>query len=73
MALTDDAARYNRRGIMAEAWRLRRSALGPLTFAEALRVAWARAREARGKRLTELRSFERFSRAPLMSVWRHLT
>jgi hypothetical protein len=57
--MIDDAARYDRRAVMREAWRLRRSALGPVTFADALRLAWGRAREARGKRLAELAAFER--------------
>ncbi len=60
MALVDDLARYNRREIVREAHR----AYGVMkgrgwTFADALRFAWGRAREARDLRRRELVAFER--------------
>ncbi len=60
MALIDDSATYNRRATMREA----HHAYGILrgrgwTFADALRFAWGRAREARDLRRRELVAFER--------------
>ncbi len=60
MALVDDSAAYNRRAIMREAHR----AYGVMkgrgwTFADALRFAWGRAREARDLRRAELAAFDR--------------
>ncbi len=60
MAFVTDTGAYDRRGVMLEAHRLRRSALGPVPFADCLRLAWSRARSARQQRLAELAAFRRF-------------
>lgn len=61
MALVTDTAAYNRRAIMREARRVHRMTRGRgVTFRDALRFAWSRAREAREQRLGELRAFERY-------------
>lgn len=62
MRLIDDTGAYCRRGVMQEAWRLHRRAAGRVTFADCLRLAWARAREAREIRRRELATFDRFLR-----------
>ncbi len=60
VAFVDDAGRYNRRAIMAEARRVHGMTRGRgVTFRDALRFAWGRAREAREQRLGELAAFER--------------
>ncbi len=64
MAFVDDLARYNRAAIMAEARRVHRMTRARgVTFRDALRFAWSRAREARKRRLDELRAFERLHTA----------
>lgn len=59
MALVTTAGAYDRRAIMLEAHRLHRRAAGRVTFADAIRLAWSRARDARAQRLRELMAFER--------------
>jgi hypothetical protein len=59
MALIHDTAHYNRVAIMAEAhraYRLRRDK--GWYFGDALRFTWGRAREARTRRIAELRAFD---------------
>ncbi len=60
MALVTDSGAYSRAAIMAEAhraFRLRRDK--GMTFSDALRHAWGRAREARDRREAELAAFRR--------------
>lgn len=61
MALVDDSGRIDRPAVMREARRLYRARQGRAdwSYADALRHAWSRAREARAARLAELRAFER--------------
>ncbi len=60
MAFVDVAARYDRRAIMAEAHRAYGIMRGRgWTFADAMRFAWGRAREARDLQRRELMAFER--------------
>lgn len=59
MPFLTPAGGYDRRQIMREAHRLHRRALGPLSFGDALRLAWARARSARQQRLAEAEAFQR--------------
>ncbi len=60
MALVTDEAAYDRRAIMAEACRAYGIMRGRgWTFADAMRFAWSRAREARQQRLCELAAFQK--------------
>ncbi len=60
MGQVNDLARYDRAAIMREAHRAYAIMKGRVwTYADALRFAWGRAREAWQRRLGELAAFER--------------
>lgn len=48
---------YDRRAIMVEAHRLYRRALCPISFGDALRLAWQRARDREASRRREVETF----------------